>query len=112
MTVSSDKLVIPVAGKYQVNWALCWENTAVGVSAAGEYQSQVWQNGGQVRTAGQYTASGGNPIPQGSSLITCAVGDTLALYGWQTSGSTQGVCYNTAGQGAQANFLEATLVSI
>lgn len=116
MTISSDSIVVPTTGWYEVNWSLQYENGGGGIANSGVYASQIFKtpSGGsptQIRGFGDTGLVGTTPQRTGSDLIYCTALDALSLYAYQTSGSNAGVCFNGAGMGGQSNYLSASLVS-
>ncbi len=104
VTVSSNGLVVPIAGVYRVSGAVGW-----GGSVATSYITAVYRNGSIVRRWDAALPAGGSgiPGPNGSDLMLLAANDTLTLYGYQASGANLGTIVSGAD-----TYLSAELVSI
>ena len=104
MTTSTNTLIIPVAGIYFCTWSVTW-----GIVAAGgtNWTAELFKNGSAVRSTitNIYTGSASLVLTSGDS-VSCAAGDTLTLYGEQSSGQSE----NTTASSLYT-YLSATLVS-
>ena len=101
MTFSASTLIIPVKGIYRVNWYVSF----AALSATGMIAGTVRHNSDFVLEARNYGGDTSNEYGAGSSdLLSCDVGDTLALGANQITGATQGTIIGT-----QYTYLSASL---
>ena len=110
MTQSGNVLVAPVAGLYQITWQITWQNSG-GEVAAGDYQAAVAVSGTQIATALLQTQATQFVSVPGSILYPLTAGQSVALNGYQTSGSTQATGYQGVPFPGYDTFLSAHLVS-
>jgi hypothetical protein len=96
VTLSSNGLVVPVAGIYQVSVAVEWQvaGSAIG---SGALITQIKQNGSGVREWQSYNGATAVAGPGGTDLVSCAANDTITLYASQASGSNAGTRPNSGG---------------
>jgi hypothetical protein len=97
---TSAALVVPVTGLYQVEAAVCIPATS-GVVSVGVYAD------GFRATNMQMSASSGDSQPVTSDIISIPAGTLLAVWGFQSSGSSQ----TTVVSQPYYQYLSATLVS-
>ncbi|WP_327401948.1 hypothetical protein OG194_18560 [Streptomyces sp. NBC_01288] len=81
----SNTYTVPRAGWWRVDCALTWFTE----STTGSRGARIYQNGSGVPRATWLTGAGpGATSVGGGTLLKCAAGDKIALYGLQNSGST------------------------
>ncbi|MEV6478580.1 hypothetical protein [Streptomyces sp. NPDC051576] len=81
----SNTYTVPRAGWWRVTATLTWFNE----STTGSRGARIYQNGAGVPRATWLVGAGpGATSVGGGTLLKCAAGDRLALYGLQNSGST------------------------
>ena len=87
MTVSSNGLIVPIAGLYAVTAQVVYQNGSDGTVPAGQYSCNVYRNGGVV-VGGQVQVGATNAFasPTAASCLSLAAGDTIELWGYTSSG--------------------------
>jgi hypothetical protein len=89
---STGLYTCPVSGYYRVSAQI---NYSVNMSGVASY-IYLWKNGAQYAVISQCTNTGTGGTSAGAiDFIKCNAGDTLGIYGLQSSGATQGF-YGTA----------------
>lgn len=100
-SVSSNNIVVPLTGIYSVQFAI----TAVPATTS-VLESACYHNGSfAIAGSGPANISGVNMVAAGGGLISCTASDTLALEGFQGTGSP----LNTV-VGATNTFLHVTFM--
>ncbi len=109
---SSGVITVGVTGVWLVNYQITWQSGGGGLGAAGNYQAQVYHNGGGVIfTTSEYSPAFYNTSPGNSIPVNCSVNDTLQLYGYNGGSGGEGTGYLNVPSAGYNTWLGLILVS-